>query len=200
MERNSRQQDTLLNLLGQSFSNVLNNNRNKHDPSLIDEGSRMNVDGVFNFLGGNDVKTSSGGGNFFNQVIKTVDESLDEESKRSILSSINSILGDNYHQDDIKNALEISKGLFGVKENTEIGNAIECMQRNIKDPNCLNFGHEEILTTILPTTEELLSTQRIETSQWSSAGNEFGVIIISYNLMVVYIITENNNLHHILIT
>ena len=104
-----------------------------------------------------------------------MDETFDEESKRSMLTQINSIIGDSYHQDDIKNILEISKGLFGVKENTEIGNAIECMQRNIKDPNCLNFGHAETSRTTMTTTHELEPTPRVEASQWSSSGNEFGV-------------------------
>ena len=68
-----------------------------------------------------------------------------------------------------------------MKENTEIGNAIKCMQRNIKDPNCLNFGHNvhnEMLTTSLPITDDIELTPRVEASQWSSAGNEFWVIKI----------------------
>ena len=179
MEDTSRQQDTMLNILGQSFGKVLNSNMNNfvdnaNDQSRIDDGSHMNLDGVLNFFGGGDERgVSSGSNGFFNQIIRMVDENIDEESKRSILTSINSILGDNYHQDDIKNALEISKGLFGVKENTDIGKAVECMQRNIKDPNCLNFNIKEALTTILPTNEELEMTPMVEASQWSSAANDF---------------------------
>ena len=51
---------------------------------------------------------SNEGKSFFNQINRIVDETFDEESKRSMLTQINSILGDSYHQDDIKNILEIS--------------------------------------------------------------------------------------------
>ena len=179
MEDKSRQQDTFLNILGQSFGNVLNTNMNnlvdnENDQSRIDDGSHMNLDG------------SNGGNGFFNQIIRMVDENIDKETKRSILTSINSILGDNYHQDDIKNALEISKGLFDVKENTDIGRTIECMQRNIKDPNCLKFDNEETLTTFFPTFEELELTPRVEASQWSSVANEFLVSQVNGQLSIIY--------------
>ena len=182
MGDDSNQPKSLLNMLGQGFSYMLSNNikhLHSNDQSRIDDGSQSNFEGSSNFVGGQSENTYSSDSNeeksFFNQINRMVDETFDEESKRSMLTQINSILGDSYHQDDIKNILEISKGLFGVKENTEIGNAIECMQRNIKDPNCLNFGHSEILTTTMTTTEELELTPRVEASQWSSLGNEFGV-------------------------
>ena len=183
MGDDSSQPKSLLNMLGKGFSYMLSNNiRHLHssDQSRIDDGSQSSFEGTSNFLGGQRDNTFSSepneGKSFFNQITTIVDETLDEETKRSMLTQINSILGNNYHQDDIKNILEISKGLFGVKENTEIGNAIECMQRNIKDPNCLNLGHTEILTTIMTTTEELELTPRVEASHWSSSGTEIGVI------------------------
>ena len=179
MGDDSNQPKSLLNMLGQGFSHMLSNNikhLHSNDQSRIDDRSQSSFEGASDFLGGQSEETfSSEGKSFFNQINRIVDETFDEESKRSMLTQINSIIGDSYHQDDIKNILEISKGLFGVKENTEIGNAIECMQRNIKDPNCLNFGHAETSRTTMTTTHELEPTPRVEASQWSSSGNEFRV-------------------------
>ena len=181
MGDDSSQTKSLLNMLGQGLSYMLSNNikhLHSNDQSRIDDGSQSNFEEASNFVGGQGETTySNEGKSFFNQINRIVDETFDEESKRSMLTQINSILGDSYHQDDIKNILEISKGLFGVKQNTEIWNAIECMQRNIKDPNCLNFGHGHIgHAEILTTTTEVKLTPRVEASPLSSSGNEFGVI------------------------